>query len=87
MRDDNDEGWSVFTEEAQAEIEDLRAEITRLRLERADLRRALVATRRWAGIQPANAKEMRALLKARDDGAEALDYHPRAVVGDDEADA
>ena len=71
MRDDNDEGWSVFTEEAQAEIEDLRAEITRLRLERADLRRALVATRRWAGIQPANAKEMRALLEARDDEADA----------------
>jgi hypothetical protein len=85
MREDNDEavGWSVFTEEAQAEIEDLRAEITRLRLERADLRRALVATRRWAGIQPANANEMRALLEARDDGAEALDYQPRAVVDDD----
>ncbi len=85
MREDNDEaeGWGVFTEDAQAEIEDLRAEITRLRLERADLRRALVATRRWAGIQPANAKEMRAMLEARDDGAEALDYQPRAVVDDD----
>lgn len=57
--------------------DDWRDEIVRLRHKRDDLQRALYGVLRWAGIQPANAAEMRALLDARDDAREVLsDYSP-----------
>jgi hypothetical protein len=86
---DDDEGdWSVFSEEARAEIERLKQEVNRLRAERRCLRDALFAARRWIGIHP-RAEEMRDALEARDDAAEALDWTQvrRSSKDDDEADA
>lgn len=74
VREDNND--PDFSDEPMKNVE-WRDEIVRLRHKRDDLQRALHGVLRWAGIQPSDAKEMRALLDARDDAREVLaDYLP-----------